>query len=51
MIILFISIFLQDLVEAVDITPSVQFDHLFLKLTFSPVDEWSRDLSSWKFNN
>ena len=47
----FISDFLQDLVETADTLPSVQSDHSTLKLKFSPINEWSRGPSSWKFNN
>ena len=47
----FISDFLQDLVETADILPSVQSDHLTLKLKFSPINERSRGPSCWKFNN
>ena len=48
----FISDFLQNVVEAVDILPSVQSDHSILKLTnkFSPTDKQIRDPSSWRFS-
>ena len=39
----FISDFLQDLVETVDILPSVQSGHSILKLKFSPFNEWCRN--------
>ena len=39
------------MVETADILPSVQSDHLTLKLKFSPINEKSRGPSSWKFNN
>ena len=39
------------MVETADILPSAQSDHSTLKLKFSPINEWSRGPSSWKFNN
>ena len=48
----FISDNLQDLVEYVNIIPSVQSDHSALKLnTLSLLSERERGQSHWKFNN
>ena len=47
----FTSDFLQNLVETVNILPSILPDHTILKFKFSPINERSRFLSSWKFNN
>ena len=47
----FISDFLEDLVERADILLSVQSDHSTLKFKFSPINERSRGLYSWQFNN
>ena len=42
---------LQDLVEYVNIIPSVQSDHSALKLKLSLLSERERGQSHWKFNN
>ena len=42
---------LQDLVECVNIIPSVQSDHSALKLKLSLLSERERGQSHWKFNN
>ena len=47
----FISDNLQDLVEYVNIIPSVQSDHSALKLKLSLLNERERGQSHWKFNN
>ena len=47
----FISDNLQDLVEYVNIIPSVQSDHSALKLKLSLLSERERGQSHWKFNN
>ena len=51
LIIFLLPTFLPDLVATADILPSVQSDHLTVKLKFSPINERSRGISSWKFNN
>ena len=47
----FISDTLQDIVERIEIFPSVQYDNSTLCLKFSPINERNRGPSHWKFNN
>ena len=47
----FISDTLQDIVERIEIIPSVQSDHSTLCLKFSPINEINKGPSHWKFNN
>ena len=49
--IFFISDSLQDLVNAIEIIPSLQSDQSALKMKISSLTEGSKGPSYWKFNN